>query len=68
MRTNTESDKKERRSVREHGIPANLPEILEGTARVLKDNGCSQTLVRTALLSLCGIEVRGLSMPTLCVY
>lgn len=50
------------------GIPANLPEILEETAQVLKDNGCSQTLIRAALLSICGIEVRGMSLSTLCVY
>ena len=61
MRTNPESNKKERRSVRDHGIPANLPETLEGTARVLRANGCNETLVRAALLSLCGIEIRGLS-------
>lgn len=68
MSTDVGMTKKERRSVREHGIPANLPEILEGTARILKDNGCSQALIRAALLSICGIEVRGLSLPALCVY
>lgn len=68
MRTNTESNKEERRSAWEHAIPSNLPEVLEGTAQVLKDNGCSQTLIRAALLSICGIEVRSLSLPALCVY
>ncbi len=49
-------------------IPPNLPEILEGTAQALRDNGCSETLVRAALLSLCGIEIRELNMSALCIW
>lgn len=68
MRANAESNKKKKRSVREYGIPPNMPEILDGTAQVLRDNGCSETLVRAALLSLCGIEIRELNMSALCIW
>lgn len=68
MRTNAESDKKERRRVRDHGIPPNMPEILDGTAQVLRDNGCSETLIRAALLSLCGIEIREMNMSAICIW
>lgn len=68
MRTNTESNKEDRRSVRDHGIPPNMPEILNGTAQVLRENGCSETLVQAALLSLCGIEFREMKMSDLCIW
>ena len=67
MRRNTESKKGTRRNIRE-GIPPELPDILEETARVLKDNGCSQSLVRAALLSLCGIEIKQLNMSALSIW
>ena len=68
MRANAESNRKERRSVREYGIPPNMPEILAGTAQELRDNGCGETLIRAALLSLCGIEIRGLSLSALHIW
>ena len=68
MRTNTESNKEERRSAWENAIPSNLPEVLEGTAQVLRDNGCSETLIRAALLSLCGIEIREMNMSAIRIW
>ena len=68
MRANTESNKKERRSVREYGIPPNMPEILDGTAQVLRDNERSETLMRAALLGLCGIEIRELNMSAIRIW
>lgn len=49
------------------GIPSDLPDIMKEVAEVLKANGCSQTLIRAALLSICGVEVRGLSLSALYV-
>ena len=63
-----ESYGKERRGVRERAIPPNLSEILDGAAQVLRDNGCSQTLIRAALLSLCGVEIRELNITSLSVW
>ena len=68
MRANAESNRKERRSVREYGIPPKKAEILAGTAQELRDNGCGETLIRAALLSLCGIEIRGLSLSALHIW
>ena len=50
---------------RRPSIPPNLPEILENTARTLKGNGCSPTLVRAAMLSICGVEVREVSLSAI---
>ena len=53
---------------RKPAIPPNLPEILEKTARTLEANGCGPVLVRAALLSICGLEFRGVSLSALHVY
>ena len=36
----------------------------KGQGDVLKANGCSQTLIRAALLSLCGVKFRELNPLT----
>lgn len=46
-------------------IPPDLPGIMEGAAQVLKAHGCGDTLILAALLSLCGVRVCEISLPTL---
>ena len=46
------------------GIPSDLPDIMKEVAEVLRANGCGQTLIRAALLSLCGVKFRELNPLT----
>lgn len=42
-------------------VASDFPDILEDTAKVLKEAGCGQIEIRLALLAMCGVPVHPVS-------
>ncbi len=57
-----------RRENRQPRLNPKLPEILERTADILREKGCSPLEVRAALLAMCGVRVEGVNLANLRIF
>lgn len=57
-----------RHGVRQARLSPNLPELLEKTAKILRQEGCGPLEIRAALLAMCGVQVEGVNLTSLRIF